>query len=123
MLPVILLLDLFTLVQCLNINSQYSPNVQKGEIYSRFKCPINNTVMCAVDQPNITLSFVTREYCGSTCHTGLRWSWFNHIADEDPTKCMMGECELFAQKPLNISQKTWCSLYKVRKQFAHCTVY
>ena len=107
----LVLLDLFALFECLEMIN--SPNVVNGQIFSKFKCPANNTVMCALDQPNKTLSFISREHCGSTCHTVLRWNWFNHIADEDPTRCMMGECQLFEKKPQNISQKARCSLYKV----------
>ena len=106
----IILLDLSVSLECFDINS---PNVHNGQIFSRFKCQPNDVVMCALDFPNQTISFVTREYCLSTCHTGFRWSWFNHIADEDPTRCMMGECQLYAQQPQNIGQQTRCSLYKV----------
>jgi hypothetical protein len=105
-----ILLDLFISLQCFDINS---PNVRNGQIFSRFKCQSNDVIMCALDLPNQTISFVTREYCLSICHTGFRWSWFNHIADEDLTRCMMGECQLYAQQPQNIGQKARCSLYKV----------
>ena len=106
------LLDLFIVIECLDISINL-PNVRNGQTFSRFKCRPNEKVMCALDQPDKTLSFVSREYCCSTCHTGYRWSWFNHIADEDPTRTMIGDCQLFAKKPQNIGQHARCSLYKV----------
>jgi hypothetical protein len=105
-----ILLDVLISLDRFNINS---PNTRNGQIFSRFKCQPDDVVMCALDQPNKVLTFVTREYCLSTCHTGFHWSWFNHIAEEDLTKCMMGECQLYAQQPQNIGQKARCSLYKV----------
>jgi hypothetical protein len=109
-----ILLDFFTSLECTNVNLS---NMGNGQIFSRLKCQPNDTVMCALDQPNQTIRFVTREYCLSICHTGFRWSWFNHIADEDPTKCMMGDCELFDALPQTIGQQARCSLYKVCGQF------
>ena len=89
-----------------------SPNLITGQVFSILTCQPNNRAMCALDEPTMSYSRVTKLQCCAYCNT-FGWKWFNFIGDEDATKCNIGDCQLFNNKPPNISTKNRCSLWKV----------
>ena len=86
--------------------------LQNGEFFSRVRCYTMQKAMCIVDKPAKSYSLVSKEHCCFACKQ-LGWKWFNFIGDEDTDKCIVGDCQLFASAPQNISQMVHCSMYKV----------
>ena len=110
--PIMLLLSLTGFPDV--VISESTVNIRNGQLFSRFKCPSNNgtKVVCASDNATKVYNFSSREQCCANCHS-FGWSWFNFIDNEDQTKNVGGECQLFDQKPKISAEKTRCSLYKV----------
>ena len=98
-----------------------SPNVRNGQFFSRLRCQPNNRAMCALDEPTMAYSRVTKEQCCSYCNS-VGWKWFNFIGDEDATKCNVGDCQLFDSKPQSTSTTKLCSLWKARAVLSELTL-
>ena len=95
------------------VTSQPTVQIRNCQFFSRLKCPNSgNKVVCAVGNPTMAYNLSSREQCCANCHS-FGWNWFNFIDNEDQTKSVGGECQLFDQKPKKAVQKTRCSLYKV----------